>query len=109
MDEIRDRLSVGDAKLVRSELPIAEVWHRAWMMFSMRRLVLEEGGDLVILPSERPLLEYYGNSIRQLLPSELTVPYSPAMEPDTTLPRLATREEMDIMTREHPAAKRNGR
>ncbi len=77
MDEIRDRLATNDAKVVRSELPITEVWERAWLMLSMRRLVLEQGNDLVILPSERPLLEYYANSIRQFLPSELKVSYSP--------------------------------
>jgi glycerol-3-phosphate O-acyltransferase len=106
MDEIRDRLTEGNAKIVRTELPISEVWRRAWLMLSMRRLVVEEGSDLVILPSQRPLLEYYANSIRHLLPAELTVAYSPADEADVTLPRLATREEMDIMTRELPIVKK---
>ena len=101
MDELRDQLSERDAKVVRSELPLVEVWDRAWRMLSMRRLALQQGSDLVILPRERPLLEYYANSIRHLLPEQTTVAWSPATEPDTTLPRLATRLEMDIMTRDH--------
>jgi len=101
MDELRDQLAEGDAKLVRGELPLSEVWDRAWRMLSMRRLVVRQGDDLVILPRERPLLEYYANSIRHLLPEEARIAWSPAAEPDTTLPRLATRQEMDIMTRDH--------
>jgi len=103
MDELRDQLSEGDAKLVRGELPLVEVWDRAWRMLSMRHLVVAQGVDLVILPRERPLLEYYANSIRHLLPERTTVAWSPAAEPDTTLPRLATRQELDIMTRDHVA------
>ena len=106
MDEIRDRLTEGEAKVVRQELPITEVWARAWLMLSMRRLVLAQGPDLVILPRERPLLEYYANSIRHLLPPELAVAFSPAAEADRTLPRLATREELDIMTKELPVVRR---
>ena len=106
MDEIRDCLAEGEAKIVRTELPVTEVWERAWMMLSMRRLVLAQGDELVILPSARPLLEYYANSIRHLLPTELVVAYTPAAEVDSTLPRLATREEMDIMTKELPVVKR---
>ncbi len=61
------------------------------------------------MPSARPLLEYYANSIRHLLPADLTVTFSPAGEGDATLPRLATREEMDIMTRELPVVKKGMR
>ncbi len=106
MDELRDRLGEFSAKVVRQELPITEVWERAWRMLAMRRLVLSEGENLVILPGERPLLEYYANSIRHLLPVELTANFSPADEADPTLPRLATREEVDIMTRELPVLPR---
>jgi glycerol-3-phosphate O-acyltransferase len=102
MDDLRDLLAERDAKLVRGELPLADVWDRAWRMLSMRRLVMAQGDELVVLPRERPLLEYYANSIRHLLPAADGVAWSPAAERDTTLPRLATREEMDIMTREHP-------
>ncbi len=106
LDEMRDQLAEFNAKVVRRDLPVTEVWERAWLMFGMRRLVVAQGEDLVIIPGERPLLEYYANSIRHLLPTELTVSWSPAGERDATLPRLATREEVDIMTREHPVARK---
>jgi len=101
MDDLRDQLGELNAKVVRSELPIAEVWERAWRMFSMRRLVVEQGETLVVLPRQRPLLEYYANSIRHLLPPDTLPVFSPARESDPTLPRLATREEMEIGTREN--------
>lgn len=107
MDEIRDQLTERNAKVVRQELPLTEVWDRAWRMLSLRRFVVAEGERLVILPAARPLLEYYANSIRHLLPASLRVAWSPAGEADPTLPRLATREELDIMTRELPIVKRN--
>jgi glycerol-3-phosphate O-acyltransferase len=106
MDQIRDRLTERDAKIVRHELPVPEVWQRARLMLGMRRLVQERGEELVILPSARPLLEYYANSIRHLLPADLTIAYSPALETDSTLPRLATREEMDILTKELPVVRK---
>lgn len=102
LDDMRDHLSEFNARIVRTELPIAEVWDRAWLMFSMRRLVVLQGDDLVIMPSARPLLEYYANSIRHLLPAGMVVSWSPATDGDSSLPRLATRAEMDIMTKELP-------
>jgi hypothetical protein len=48
------------------------------------------------------LLEYYANSIRHLLPAAVVTTWSPAEEHDDTLPRLATRDEIDIMTKELP-------
>ena len=105
MDEIRDHLTERQAKIVRTELPITDVWARAWLMLSMRRLVLLRGEDLVILPGQRPLLEYYANSIRQLLPAALTVAYSPVADQDTSLPHLASGAEWERMTAEHSARK----
>ena len=105
MDEIRDRLTEFNAKIVRRELPVEEVWNRAWLMFQMRRLVISQGDEFIILPNQRPLLEYYANSIRHLLPQEVVVCLSPVDEADPTLPRLASREELDIVTREMPAGK----
>jgi hypothetical protein len=81
------------------------VWNRAWLMFQMRRLVISQGDEFVILPNQRPLLEYYANSIRHLLPEEVVVCLSPVGEVDPSLPRLASREELDIMTRELPTVK----
>ena len=106
MEELRGKLEARKAHLMHRELPVAEVWDRAWRMFSMRRLVVEQGDELVILPSERPLLEYYANSIRHLLPAAVVTTWSPADEHDETLPRLARRDEVDIMTRELPVLPR---
>jgi glycerol-3-phosphate O-acyltransferase len=102
MDDLRDQLGELNAKVVRSELPISQIWERAWRTLDMRRLVIEQGSDLVILPRQRPLLEYYANSIRHLLPPETYEVLTPARESDPTLPRLATRVEMDTATREIP-------
>ena len=95
MDNLRDDLRDLNARIVRSELPVSDVWDRAWRTLRMRRLVTEQGGDLVILPRQRPLLEYYANSIRHLLPPATFDVFSPADEPDATLPRLSTRDEVE--------------
>jgi glycerol-3-phosphate O-acyltransferase len=95
MDELRDDLGELNAKVVRGELPVSEVWDRAWRTLDMRQLVVQQGNDLVILPKQRPLLEYYANSIRHLLPPATFDVFSPARESDPTLPRLSTREEIE--------------
>jgi glycerol-3-phosphate O-acyltransferase len=104
MDELRDRLARAEAKLVREELPIVEVWERAERMFVLRRCIARQGEMWVILPRQRPLLEYYANSIRHLVPADQASHFSPAHERDITLPRLATREEME----ERQAGRRRG-
>lgn len=93
LDELRDSLGEVNVKLVRRELPVTEIWDRAWRMLRMRRLAVAEGEVIIILPGQRPLLEYYANSIRHLLPTRHEVTLSPAREGDSTLPRLAGREE----------------
>jgi glycerol-3-phosphate O-acyltransferase len=102
MDDLRDNLGELNAKVVGAELPVAEVWDRAWRTMEMRKLVVAQGHDLVILPRQRPLLEYYANSIRHLLPADTFDVFSPARESDPTLPRLATREEMENAIRDKP-------
>jgi hypothetical protein len=64
-------------------------------MFRMRRLVIFQADEFVIFPNQRPLLEYYANSIRHLIPPSTYEVFSPARESDPTLPRLATREEVE--------------
>ena len=95
MDALRDRLAESNAKLVRGELSVEGVWERAERMFVLRHCISRQGDTWIILPRQRPLLEYYANSIRHLVPAEQASHFSPAHEPDTTLPRLATREEME--------------
>ena len=105
LDEIRDRLDAFNAKVVRRELPVTEVWDRAWRMFQLRRLVLMEGDYFIVLPAQRPLLEYYANSIGHLLPASVRVVFSPAAEADATLPRLARRDEIDVSRDDLPVPK----
>lgn len=86
--ELKDRLKDTNARMIRSELPVTEVWDRAWRTFRARRWVVREGTNLVILPDARPLLEYYANAIVHLLPVEAGWALSPAAGLDETLPRL---------------------
>jgi len=90
----REHLLERDAKLVHAERDAEAILERAWRTFRMRRLVAREGDAIVILPSQRPLLEYYANSIRHLLPagSEPLSEMHPARESDESLPRLKRRE-----------------
>jgi glycerol-3-phosphate O-acyltransferase len=86
---LRRRLRQFNARIVREELPVEEVWERAWRTFRARRWVVRDRSHFVILPGARPLLEYYANSIRHLLPAEGRWDLSPALGPDPSLPRLA--------------------
>ncbi|HEV2672756.1 MAG TPA: 1-acyl-sn-glycerol-3-phosphate acyltransferase [Gemmatimonadales bacterium] len=89
MDQLRDRLTEVNGKVVRGGAGIADIWDRAWRMLRMRRLVLADGDTLVVLPNGRPLLEYYANSIAHLVPVRgPRLPFHKAHEIDTTLPRL---------------------
>ena len=89
IDEFRDELLRRGANLVQPERGAAPILDRAWRTLRMRRLVVRQGGSYVVLPRQRPLLEYYANSIVHLLPAAGTaVIMSPALEPDTALPRL---------------------
>jgi glycerol-3-phosphate O-acyltransferase len=91
----REHLLERDAKLVHAERDAEAILDRAWRTFRMRRLVAREGDAFVILPSQRPLLEYYANSIRHLLPRgpEPVNGMHPARESDGSLPRLKRRED----------------
>jgi glycerol-3-phosphate O-acyltransferase len=91
MDELRDRLRDVNATVVRGGARIEEIWDRAWRMLRLRRLVVAEGGSLVILPRGRPLLEYYANSIAHLLPIRgPRLPFHKAHDRETDLPKLRT-------------------
>jgi len=72
------------------DLRVDELLARAWRTFRARRWVVLEGDHLVIMPSARPIIEYYANSIRHLLPSTARWALSPAIDDDPSLPRLAT-------------------
>lgn len=92
IDEYRDHLIATGAKLVREERGANDVLDRAWRMFRMRRLVVKEADRFLVLPKQRPLLEYYANSIVHLLPQLPTNrPMHPAHETDPDLPGLKKR------------------
>ncbi len=89
MDQLRDRLREVNAKVVRGGSRIRDVWDRAWRMLRMRRLVVEDGDSLIVLPRGRPLLEFYANSIAHLLPIRRPrIPFHKAHEIDPELPTL---------------------
>jgi glycerol-3-phosphate O-acyltransferase len=93
MDVLRDRLLEVNGKVVRGGARISEIWDRAWRMLRLRRLVVEEGASLVILPRGRPLLEYYANSIAHLLPIRAPrLPMHKEHDRETDLPKLQTGE-----------------
>jgi glycerol-3-phosphate O-acyltransferase len=89
LEELRETLLAAGATLVHPELPPEEIWDRAWRTFRMRGLVVWDGAGYVILPNGRPLLQYYANAIRHLLPDDAKIHWSPAAEDDPSLPRLA--------------------
>ena len=89
MDQLRDRLRDVNAKVVRGGTRIREVWDRAWRMLRMRRLVVEDGDSLIVLPRGRPLLQFYANSIAHLLPIRSPrLPFHKAHDIDPALPTL---------------------
>ena len=104
MDELRDMLRRANAVLSDPEATTVQLWERAWHILRMRRLVVREGGTLIILPRQRPLLEYYANSIGHLLPEADRITMTPAAESDATLPRLARRDEVSIKTGSYSVA-----
>jgi glycerol-3-phosphate O-acyltransferase len=89
IDEYRDHLLATGGKLVREERGANEILDRAWRMMKMRRLVVRDGDSYFVLPGQRPLLEYYANSIAHLLPEQPAQRIMhPAHETDDSLPKL---------------------
>jgi glycerol-3-phosphate O-acyltransferase len=90
MQDLRDHLLEVNAKVVRADRDIAETWGRARRMFRMRRIVLLAGSSVAVMPRQRPLLEYYANSIAHLLPAaaEPVHRMTPADDRDASLHRL---------------------
>jgi glycerol-3-phosphate O-acyltransferase len=93
ISDYRDHLLARDAKLIHAERDADAILDRAWRTFRMRRLVVRERETYVVLPSHRPLLEYYANSIAHLLPRPARISEAhPAREVDEGLPKLRRRE-----------------
>ena len=67
MEEMRDVLLELNARVLRAERGIEEVFDRAWKMLSMRRVLTESATGFTVLPRGRSLVSYYANSVAHLL------------------------------------------
>ena len=68
MDELRDA-AVASGGVLSDPTATTDVWwQRASRMLRMRRQVVIDRSIVVVMPRQRPLLEYYANSISHLLP-----------------------------------------
>ena len=83
MSDMRDVLAELNARTIRAEGPIEETFDRAWKMLSMRKMLLDTGEGLSVLPKGRALISYYANSIVHLLG-----PFSEGVRRRDTLPAL---------------------
>ncbi len=67
MSEMRDVLLELNARVIRAEGGIDEIFDRAWKMLRMRKMLVRSGGGYAVLPDNRGLISYYANSIAHLL------------------------------------------
>jgi len=89
LGEYRNHLLSGNCSLSPSDLTPEEILDRAWRMLTMRRLAVRNGETIVVLPKQRPLLEFYANSVIHLLPTrQRSHAMTPALDPDESLPSL---------------------
>jgi glycerol-3-phosphate O-acyltransferase len=89
LDEYCEHLVATNRSLSPHDSDSEGILDRAWRMLTMRRLAMQEGDAIVVLPKQRPLLEFYANSVSHLLPvHERLSAMSPALDPDESLPRL---------------------
>ena len=90
MREIRDGLLDVNAKVVRADRSMEDTWAVARRMFRMRRVVHATAASVTVMPRQRPLLEYYANSIAHLVAPRAAAahPMTPAADADPSLHRL---------------------
>ena len=89
LDEFREHLLANSRSMSPQDVDSLGIFERAWRMLAMRRLAVLEGDAIIVLPKQRPLLEFYANSVIHLLPSRSRNPaMTPALDPDESLPRL---------------------
>jgi glycerol-3-phosphate O-acyltransferase len=65
--ELRDALVEVNARVVRADRDAEETLGLAMRMLSMRRVLVQEGDNYVVLPHGRELVSYYANSVAHLL------------------------------------------
>ena len=67
MDDLRDVLRELNARVLRDDDTIDEIFDRAYRMLRMRRVIARQGEGYLVLSRGRPLVSYYANSIAHLL------------------------------------------
>ncbi|MBA3341769.1 MAG: 1-acyl-sn-glycerol-3-phosphate acyltransferase [Gemmatimonadaceae bacterium] len=67
MAEMRDVLVELNARVIRAEGDIEEIFDRALRMLIMRRMLVRSGDGFAVLPGNRGLISYYANSIAHLV------------------------------------------
>ncbi|MEO7501903.1 MAG: 1-acyl-sn-glycerol-3-phosphate acyltransferase [Gemmatimonadaceae bacterium] len=67
MSEMRDVLLELNARVIRAEGGVDEIFDRAWKMLRMRKILVRSGNGYAVLPKNRGLISYYANSIAHLL------------------------------------------
>lgn len=104
MRDYRDHLLEANAKLIRGDRAIEETWDRAMLMFRGRTAVHVEGDRAIVISRQRPLLEYYANSIRHLLPAT-ALPESRLLSPAFSTDEIAGKYRLQPWesTRKQPA------
>ena len=83
MSDMRDVLSELNARTIRADGPIEDIFERALKMLAMRRMLVESGDGYAVLPANRQLVSYYANSIAHLLG-----PFEEGVRKRDTLPAL---------------------
>lgn len=84
MEEMREVLLELNARVLRAERGIEDVFQRAWKMLSMRRVLVESENGYTVLPRGRALVSYYANSVAHLLG-----PFEAGIRERDALPALA--------------------
>jgi len=88
MVDLRQVLPEVNARPLRHDRGIEEIFERAYRMLRMRKVIAREGGGYLILPRGRPLVSYYANSIAHLLG-----PFAAGVRERDALPVLAATGE----------------
>lgn len=88
MQELRDVLPEVNARCLRTDRAIEEIFDRAYRMLRMRKVLARQGGGYLVLPRGRPLISYYANGISHLLG-----PFSAGVRERDALPVLAATGE----------------
>ena len=74
IEDLRDELVELNARVIRADRDASETLEMALKMLEMRRVLLTQGDNYIVLPRGRELVSYYANSIAHLLgPYEASV------------------------------------